>query len=806
VDSSQFSPLGDVVFVEKTPRGVVLGVGEEKFRADVLRSDLMRLKISQGGKFDEHPTYATAFEEPGTAAFKLSETDDAIIVETQRLRLVVSRRPFGLELFRSDGSVVFQDQRDATGNGGYLHLNDSFIVNRRLGAHDTIYGLGQKTGSFDRRGRKFILWNTDVLERNVLRTNRLSEADGTLTGRSTRFDPYYSSMPFFYHCRSDNGTARMAGFFIDNGYKGNVDFESRLHYSCRFAGGQYTEYVFAGPEMPDILSAYTFVTGRMGAPPIWALGHHQSRFHDYRDEEILEIGRAYRQRDIPCDVLWLDIGYMDGYRVFTWDKKKFPDVPEMMAKMKAEKLRLVTIVDPGVKVEAGYPVFEDGRARDLFCRTEADQLFIGQVWAGRTAFPDFVKPEARTWWGELNARHIQSGIAGIWNDMNEPATGGIEPFAMRFDRHGANHPHERYHNQYALLMAMSTHQGMRTARPHLRPFILSRAGFAGIQRYAAQWLGDNCSDWDHLQMSVPMSMGMGVSGQPFIGGDIPGFSSNPTPELAVRWMQYGAMTPFCRCHNEFGERDQYPWSFGPGVEKRSRAALDLRYRLLPYIYSAFMRSSETGDPIQRPLVYDFQHDRQARETEDTYLFGDSLLVAPVLAPGQTARHVYFPQGTWIDWYTGERHPGGQFVTAAAPLERIPLFARGGKIIPTHATAPRSTMDFHPTVIDLNVVVPDEDGEFYSHLHEDDGITDAFASGAFFRTTFCLARHGQHVRVSAKVSGNGYPEFRRRMFRLVFPGSLVQRLEVRDREARVSGSHVELDNRGEDFELSFVVAG
>jgi alpha-glucosidase len=806
MDSSQFSPLGDVAFVEKTERGVVLGIGEERFRADVLRPDLLRLKISQAGKFDEHPTFATSFDEPAPVDFKLTESDETITLETERLKLVVTRRPFGLELFRSDGSVVFQDLRDASGNGGYLCLNDAFIVNRQLGPHDSIYGLGQKTGAFERRGRKYIMWNTDVLERNVLRTNRLTEADSTLTGRSTRFDPYYSSMPFFYLCRADPSGAQMTGFFIDNGYKGNVDFEGRRQYSYRFSGGQYTEYVFAGPEMPEILSAYTFITGRMGAPPIWSLGHHQCRFHDYNDQEILGIGHAYRERDIPCDVLWLDIGYMDGYRVFTWDKKKFPDSTELIEKMKAEKLRLVTIVDPGVKEELGYPVFDEGKARDLFCRTEANQLFIGQVWPGRTAFPDFVKPAARAWWGELNARHVQNGVAGIWIDMNEPATGGVEPFAMRFDRQGANHPHERYHNQYALLMAMSTHQGMRAARPHTRPFILSRAGFAGIQRYAAQWLGDNCSDWDHLQMSVPMSMGMGISGQPFIGGDIPGFSSNPTPELAVRWMQYGAMTPFCRCHNESGERDQYPWSFGPGVEKCSRAALDLRYRLLPYIYSAFMRASETGEPIQRPLMFDFQHDRHARETEDAYLFGDALLVAPVLAAGQTARHVYFPQGTWIDWYTGQRHAGGQFITAAAPLERIPLFARGGKVIPGYVTAPRSTMDHHPDVIALNVVVPDEDGEFTSYLHEDDGITDAFQTGAFYRTTFSLARHGQNVRLTAKVTGNGYPEFRRRMFRLVFPGTQVERLALRRGEVRVCDGHAELDNRGVGFELSFVVAG
>jgi alpha-glucosidase len=802
MDASMFSPLGNATFLERTARGVLLGAGEEKFRVDVLRPDVLRLKISQAGRFDEHPTHAASFATPAPPPFRVVEGDGDVTVDTGDVRLVISKRPFGLSAYREDGSAVFEDY------GGYRHLNDGFVVSRRIAPHDSIYGLGEKTGRFDRRGRKLILWNTDVLAPNVLRTNRLYEAELEVSGRSTRFDPYYSSIPFFYHCRANGDGARIAGFFVDNAYKANFDFEARDVYSYRFSGGQYTEYVFAGPSMRDVLRGYTFVTGRMAAPPLWALGHHQCRFHDYTDEQIIDIGRAYRDRDIPCDVLWLDIGYMRGYRVFTWDTTKFGDVPEMISRMRADKLRLVTIVDPGVKAEPGYPVYDEGRKRNLFCKTEGGQLYIGQVWPGRTAFPDFAQAEARAWWGDLCARHVEGGVAGIWIDMNEPATGDVEPFAMRFDRDGANHPHERYHNQYALLMAASTHDGLRKADPDTRPFILSRAGFAGIQRYAAQWLGDNQSDWDHLALSVPMAMGMGVSGQPFIGADIPGFSANPTPELAVRWIQYGALTPFCRCHNEAGERDQYPWSFGPGVEKRSRAALELRYQLLPYIYTAFVRASETGDPIQRPLVYDFQDDRHARETEDAYLFGDALLVGPVLAPGQTARHVYLPHGTWVDWYTGEAHAGGQFITAAAPLDRIPLFARGGYAIPAHVRAPQSTMGHHPDALLLNVVVPDEQGEFDSYLHEDDGVSDAFLRGRCLRTHFRLVRTRDRVVLTSRTTGDGFPEHRRERLRVAFRGSRVGRVELNGGDLRVEGGvegeYVDLQNRGEAFELAFRV--
>ena len=804
MEASRFRPIGDVVFVEKTAHGVLLGVGEEKFRADVVRSDIVRLKISQAGVFDENPTFATCFRMPEPPSFHVTENDANLAIDTGQIRLVISKRPFGLNAYRGDGSVIFEDHANDRGDRGYLHLNDCFVVNRRITAHDSIYGLGEKTGRFDRRGRKFILWNTDVLAPDALRQNGLHEGDFTLDGQSTRFDPYYTSIPFFYHCRTRGDGATMAGFFIDNGYKANIDLERRHVLSYQFFGGQYTEYVFAGPAMRDILEGYTFVTGRMAAPPIWALGHHQCRFHDYTDKEIVDIGRSYRERRIPCDVLWLDIGYMSGYRVFTWDEEKFPDVRGMVAEMKANKLRLVTIVDPGVKAEAGYAVFDDGRKQNLFCKTESGKLYLGHVWPGHSVFPDFVRPETRAWWSDLNARHVESGIAGIWNDMNEPSTGDISPFAMRFDRDATNQPHERYHNQYALLMAMSTNQGMRQANPGGRPFVLSRAGFAGIQRYAAQWLGDNVSDWDHLQMSVPMATGMGISGQPFIGADIPGFAANPTPELFVRWMQYGAMTPFCRCHNEAGERDQYPWSFGAGVEKRIRDALDLRYRLLPYIYSAFVLASETGEPVQRPLVYDFQNDRHARETDDAYLFGDALLVAPVLGPGQTARHVYLPKGTWVDWYTGERHAGEQFITANAPLDRIPLFARGGHVIPAHPVAPTSTMDHHPEMLDLHVVVPEEDGECCSCLHEDDGISDAFLREGFLRTTFRLTRQRQRIHLSSKVAGAGFPEFRRQRLRLVFRGCTVDRIEVSGVERAACDGRFEFDNRGEAFELSFAL--
>jgi alpha-glucosidase len=489
---------------------------------------------------------------------------------------------------------------------------------------------------------------------------------------------------------------------------------------------------------------------------------------------------------------------MDEYRVFTWDKKRFPDPAAMLTKLREQGFRVITIVDPGVKYEPGYKIFDEGMARDVFCKTESCEVYVGQVWPGRTAFPDFAVEDVRKWWGELNAAHVRSGLAGIWNDMNEPATGEVPPDAMRFE-HGRQ-THRRFHNQYAMLMAMGTTEGLLSEMPDLRTFVLSRAGSAGIQRYAANWMGDNCARWNHLWMSIPMALGFGISGQPFVGADIGGFMENGSPELLVRWYQCGALTPFCRNHNSRDQIDKYPWVFGETVEELCRAALELRYRLMPYIYTSFFRSSETGEPVQSPLIFQYQNDRTLRDLDDQYLFGSDLLVAPIYVKGETARQVYLPQGTWYHWFTGEKFNGRKWVVAQAPMEHIPLYARGGAVIPMWPSAPDSTMDFQPETIELHVFIPDEDVEDLSFLHEDDGRTFAFRRCAFYRTEFLLRRAGAQLTLDAKVTGDGFPEFARRHLRLVFHGGIGKQVEVNGERVLLESGSTLLENAGEAFRV------
>ncbi|MDX2052410.1 MAG: glycoside hydrolase family 31 protein [Polyangiaceae bacterium] len=802
ITKDNFVGLANVSGVEQSAKGALFRVGEELFRVDVLRNDVVRFKISQAGKFDEEPTYAVCQRAFSPVTFTLTDEGERFVLSTPALRVVVQKAPFAFHAYRSDGSAIFESADGKNGPEAYLYLNDTFVVTRKRGVHDSFYGLGEKTGPLNRRGQKYVMWNYDIATSDGLALSRLTMVENS-DFISPKFDPYYMTIPFYYHAVTDRAGTRFAGMFVDNGYLAKFDYTDKDHYSYEFQGGQYTEYVFAGPGMESILEAYTWLTGRMQLPPLWSLGYHQCRWFDYHQPDVLRLADEYRERKLPCDVLWLDIHYMDGYRVFTWDKEKFPAPHQMLGELRERGFRMVTIIDPGVKHESGYRVFDEGASQNLFCKVENGQLYVGMVWPGRTVFPDFSKPEARAWWGQLNAAHVESGLAGIWNDMNEPATGSISPLPMRFDRDGANHPHERFHNQYGFLMAMGTRDGLLAARPNERTFILSRAGFAGIQRVSANWMGDNASRWDHLEMSLPMANGLGLSGQPFVGADIPGFFQTPTPELMVRWMQYGVLTPFARGHNCVRFDDQYPWSFGPGVERACRDALMLRYQLLPYIYTAFVLSSETGEPIQRPLVFDFQQDRQARETDDQFLLGRGLLVAPVIQPGVVARNVYLPPGSWIDWYTRETYEGGQYRTLDAPMEHIPLLVRGGHVIAAHQDIPMSTSGLAPKVLDLFVAVPLEDGTFTSELQEDDGLTFAANSDTRLRTRFTLKRRGTEITLKAETSGSGYPEFAREKFRVVLLNVSGSSASLDGKPVALDAGTLTFDDRGQGFELAFL---
>jgi len=804
-----FIPLTRADNARRTDTGLIAdlhgGPRSEQLRVDVVREDVVRLKISRGGRFDESPTFAVRGDlESIEVPYEVTVSGDRAVVSTAAVTVTVGLDPFRVDVHRADGSAVLQTAPGPDGGyQAYATLNDAFTFARRSDPGSAIYGLGEKTGPQNRKGRDYAMWNVDVLNPTSSGefTAGRDASDPRSDNMSTEFDPYYMSIPFAIH--QDPATGHMSASFVDNGYRAHYDFRHGERSTVQFEGGQYTEYVFAGPELRSILEAYTWLTGRTSLPPLWALGYHQCRWHEYHQDDVERLARGLRERGIPCDSLWLDIEYMDGYRVFTWNRELFPDVAGMLAGLSDDGFRLITIVDPGVKAEPGYAVFDDALAKDVLCRTEGDDVYIGQVWPGDTAFPDFVTEEGRAWWGALNAEHVRSGIAGIWNDMNEPATGDIDPLRMRFG-HG-QFSHERYHNQYALLMAMGTTQGLLEAMPDRRTFVLSRAGSAGIQRYAANWMGDNVANWDHLRLSIAMANGLGLSGQPFVGADIGGFAGHTGAELFARWMQYGALTPFCRNHSMIHQRDQYPWSFGAAIEDIARDALHLRYRLMPYLYSAFVEAATTGAPVQRALAFDFQYDRTVEGVDDEYLFGPHLLVAPVLEAGATARQVYLPEGSWYDWHTDEQLAGARHIVAAAPLERIPLYARAGAVVPMLAEAPASTAGLAPDSMELHVFVPEDGADpVASFLQEDDGLTFAAAEGALVRTELTLSRKGDTVELSALASGDGFDGFAREEFVVVVHGAAPHDVVLEGATAAADGPRIAVPVGATGFTLRFTV--
>jgi alpha-glucosidase len=478
-------------------------------------------------------------------------------------------------------------------------------------------------------------------------------------------------------------------------------------------------------------------------PPLWALGFGQSRWSYYPESRVLALAKEFRTRGIPCDSIYLDIDYMDGYRVFTWNGDRFPDPAALCAKLREMGIRVVTIVDPGVKRDARYPLYVEGCRSGHFCKLPDGSVYHGKVWPGEAAYPDFSRAATREWWAKAHESLFGRGVSGIWCDMNEPSdfSRGSEADADRrkatvpddliSDEDGEGRSFALTHNAYGLDMSRATARAFEILKSGERPFVLTRAGCAGIQRYAAVWTGDNHSWWEHLAQSIPMLLGMGLSGLAFVGSDAGGFQGDADAELYVRWMQLASLTPFFRAHAAISSRAQEPWSFGPEAESLAAAAIRLRYSLLPYIYSEFRRASMDGLPVMRPLVLDFQDDPRVRGLCDEFLLGASLLVAPVIRPGDRERLVYLPDGLWYDFYSGDAIAGGRSIIAPAPIERIPLYVRAGAVLSlVESAGSTSAMDF--SSLSLKAYAG-RDASF--ELYEDDGESLGYREGKYSLTRY-----------------------------------------------------------------------
>ena len=605
------------------------------------------------------------------------------------------------------------------------------------------FGLGEKARKFERSGQRFKLQNRDPFTYN----------------RKT--DPLYFSVPFLLVC----GREYSYGMLVETTSDTIFDLTGeKVVISGEGSGVSY--YFVHGPTPADVLMKYTRLVGRTPLPPLWALGYHQSRFSYMGEKEVLQIATEFRKRSIPCDAIYLDIDYMEGYRCFTWNSKLFPDPERTIGELGKMGFKVVTIVDPGLKVERGYRPFEEGMKKGFFLSHAGGEPLEGYVWPGKCVFPDFSKREVREWWASLHSELLGKGVRGIWNDMNEPTLKSLTPnlkaglnFIAQFKRiktddvQMGNLPFNLLKNYYAVFEAQASWDAFRRFLPGVRPFILSRSGWAGIQRYAAVWTGDNFSTWDHLKLSVEMIMSIGISGIPFVGADIGGFTvlgprwpflCRCSPELFVRWIQVGVFYPFCRTHTSKPARYHEPWRFGSKVEEIAREFIRLRYSLLPYLYSLFWEHTQNGMPIVRPLFLHWPHDERCYR-DDEFMFGPFLLVAPVFKKGQRKREVYLPEGRWYDFWTNERTEGGRTVVAEAPLERIPIFARAGAILPSW---PVLNYVGERPIDELKLIIYPGNGKFI--LYEDDGesIKPSFA----LRTLICKERRRELLIGIGKKKG------------------------------------------------------
>ena len=750
-DITTLEKIGPVIRVDRNENHVNLYCADNsQVRLTILAPDLIRVRsaFTKSIPAKDH-SWAIAKDNWPTPRWNLKESQDSITIITDELEVVVRRSPLLIE-FRDARThqVLNSDERpmsyDAKGLLAPMMFDPKagmFVAaSKKLGFDEHFYGLGEKAARLDKRRSSFVNWNSDT--------------PGYFEGR----DPIYQTIPFYIGLQ--RGTAY--GIFFDNSYRSYFDFGKTSNQRAWFGaeGGEMNYYFFYGPSIKKILGRYADLTGHMPLPPLWALGNQQSRWSYYPDTMVEEVVNEYRKRDLPLDVVYLDIDYMHGYRVFTFDKERFPDPKGLTEKLRRKGVKVVTIVDPGVKHQPndrGYHAYDEGVEKNFFQRRRNGDLFVPRVWPGESVFVDYTMPEARRWWGDLHRIYTDNGIAGIWNDMNEPSdfvdqTGKNQLDVMSYDE-GEKSTHAKNRNTFALLMSRATYEGLERLQPDLRPYVITRAAYAGIQRYATMWTGDTNSTWEALALNIPMFTSLGLSGEPFVGSDVGGFIGRGSGELLVRSYQVSFLAPFCRNHKVIDGYDQEPWRFGKYYEDVIRKYLKLRYALLPFLYTTLEEAHRTGVPVFRPLMLNYQNDESTYNLDDQFMIGDDLLLAPVVKPDVTRRLVYLPAGTWYDYWTNKKYTGGTTISVEAPLDVVPMFVRGGAIIPAGPVL--NYVGEKPTDPITFNIYPDDSGSASAKLYEDDGLSPAYKRGAFRRTSFNVRRSGGGFVVSIGAAEGSY---------------------------------------------------
>ncbi len=734
-------------------------------KVHVLTDEIIRFRFSTEGRFEDDFSYALSqplYNKP-KEELDFQDRDTHFRISTSKLTCLIHKQRLLVRILDKAGNILCEDEKGFhwewnKGSGG-----DIVKMSKQVQSSEHYYGLGDKSYNLDLRGRRFTLWGSDTY------------------GYGKDTDPLYKNIPFYISLQRKVAY----GIFFDNTFQSFFDFAHERNNVTSFwsMGGEMNYYFIYGPELLNVTQEYTHLTGKPELPPLWALGFHQCKWSYYPEDKVREITDGFRKNKIPCDAIYLDIDYMDGFRCFTWNKKYFPDPKKMVKELYEDGFKTVVIIDPGIKIDKNYSVYKEAYENDYFCRRADGPLMKGSVWPGLCNFPDFTKPVVREWWKDLFKGLIEEdGIRGVWNDMNEPAVfeEGTFPPDVRHDYDGHPCSHRKAHNIYGMQMARATYHGVKKFAKPNRPFVITRSGYSGLQRYTSVWTGDNVASWDHLTIANIQCQRLSVSGVSFTGSDIGGFIETPTGELFIRWIQLGIFHPFCRVHSSGDHGDQEPWSFGDKYTDLARKFIELRYQLLPYIYTAFWQYVDQGTPMLRPLCYLGQKDSETYYRSDEFALGDHILACPITQEKSDGRWLYLPTGQWYYYWTDDKFSGEEEVWADAKLDRIPMYIRAGAVIPFY---PVQQYVGEKTIEELTLHVYYVNGEETSMLYEDAGDGYGYEKGEKNIRKFIVEGIHNKLIVAQEVEINNFaPSYQR--YKLVLHGlpSSMNQFKLDDNEA------------------------
>ncbi|RMG24485.1 MAG: DUF4968 domain-containing protein [Bacteroidetes bacterium] len=719
---------------------------ETVLEVSVYAENIVRFRFSPEGRFEDDFSYAVKTHKLDTRGdFEVKQVGDEFHLVTEQLVCNISKT-LRINIFNSEGKLLSEDERGFHWEPHPSKGGNIVYYSRKIQEQESFWGLGDKPREMNLRGMRLENWGADTY------------------GFEKQTDPLYKNIPFFMGLHD----GQAYGIFFDNTFRTRFDFGYERGDVMSFwaKGGEMTYYFIYGPELTTVAESYTYLTGRPKLPPLWALGYQQSKWSYYPESQVKEIASGLRERKIPCDVIHLDIDYMDGFRCFTWDQERFPDPKRMISELEEDGFKTVVIIDPGIKKDKEYFVYQQAIEAGYFCRRADGPLMEGDVWPGACHFPDFTNPEVRKWWAGLYEEFMKSGIRGVWNDMNEPAVFEIGTFPddTRHDFDGHPCSHRKAHNIYGMQMARATYHGVKDALfPH-RPVVITRSGYSGLQRYSAVWTGDNIATWEHLWMANIMCQRLSISGVSFCGSDVGGFIGQPSGELYVRWIQLALFHPFFRTHSSGDHGDQEPWSFGEKYLDIVRKMIELRYQLLPYMYTVFRQHCEYGTPVLLPLVFLDQNDPETHYRMEEFGLGRDLLMCPITTEGAEGRIMYLPRGQWYHYWSDKLWEGGKEIYVEAPLEEVPLFVRAGAVIPHY---PVQQYVGEKRIEELTLHVYFLDGAYTSTLYEDAGDFYDYAQGNFTLRTFEVTGSKSRLDIVQTREGRFNSEYN--IYRIVLHG-------------------------------------